>query len=132
MYARMVSDFTRPHCSPSGVSLGHTMPNCDGWSARGPLIFCAFSTCERMRVMCPMAAMYDRRVTGYASSPRLAGTSATPLRSMWKRLSTQLPDLMAFTHPLVMMSWNCCITGTTSNAFTRAVYASSRREADTF
>lgn len=79
-----------------------------------------------------MAAMYDRRVTGYASRPRLAGTSATPLRSMWKRLSTQLPDLMAFTQPLVMMSWNCCITGTTSNAFTRAVYASALLEAVTF
>lgn len=49
-------------------------------------------------------------------------TSATPFRSMWNRLSTQLPDLIALTQPFVMISWNCCMTGTTSKAFTRVVY----------
>lgn len=48
---------------------------------------------------------------------------------MWNRFSTQLPDLIAFTQPLVMMSWNCCITGATSNALTRAVYVAGAAEA---
>ena len=65
---------------------------------------------------------------GLRSTMHSKRTSATPLRSIWKRLRTQFPDLMALTQPLVMMSWNCCMTGTTSKAFTREVCVREREK----
>ena len=37
---------TRPQLSPSGVSLGQSMPHCEGCSERGPLTFRVFSNWE--------------------------------------------------------------------------------------
>mmetsp|Transcript_4312 Transcript_4312/g.17335 ORF Transcript_4312/g.17335 Transcript_4312/m.17335 type:complete len:243 (-) Transcript_4312:1285-2013(-) len=85
---------TSPHASPSGVSEGHSMPHCEGCSARGPDTFRVFSNCEVIRVIIPRAAMNDRRDS----------TCVTPLRSMRKRLMVQLPLEMACSSPLVMVS----------------------------
>mmetsp|Transcript_9841 Transcript_9841/g.30835 ORF Transcript_9841/g.30835 Transcript_9841/m.30835 type:complete len:339 (-) Transcript_9841:1235-2251(-) len=86
---------TRPQLSPSGVSLGHSMPHCEGCSARGPLTFRVFSNWDVMRVIIPSAEM----------KLSLLSTCVTPLRSMRKRLTVQLPLEMACSRPLVMVSW---------------------------
>lgn len=47
--------FTNPQASPSGVSLGQSIPHWLGCSALGPLTFLVFSNCEEMRVIIPSA-----------------------------------------------------------------------------
>jgi hypothetical protein len=93
--------FTKPHDSPSGVSLGlfnsiqlqrsihvyqthkqqqqqqaskdtyHNMPHCDGCRARGPEILRVFSNCEVTRVIMPSVPMNESRDS----------TAVTPARS---------------------------------------------------
>jgi hypothetical protein len=86
--------FTSPHASPSGVSLGQSMPHWLGCSARGPLTLRVFSNCDEMRVIMPSAEMNDNRLR----------TCVTPARSMRKRFSDQFPVLIARTKPAVMWS----------------------------
>mmetsp|Transcript_38168 Transcript_38168/g.94673 ORF Transcript_38168/g.94673 Transcript_38168/m.94673 type:complete len:241 (+) Transcript_38168:1342-2064(+) len=87
--------FTSPHDSPSGVSLGQSMPHCEGCSARGPDTLRVFSNCDVIRVIIPSAEMNDRRDS----------TWVTPLRSIRKRFTVQLPLLMACSSPLLSVSW---------------------------
>lgn len=92
--------FTSPHASPSGVSLGHNMPHCDGCSARGPETLRVFSNWDEMRVIMPRAEMNERRDR----------TWVMPARSILKRFSDQLPVEIARTNPCVIpspCSWNC-------------------------
>mmetsp|Transcript_34578 Transcript_34578/g.97517 ORF Transcript_34578/g.97517 Transcript_34578/m.97517 type:complete len:204 (-) Transcript_34578:560-1171(-) len=91
---------TRPQLSPSGVSLGHSMPHCEGCRARGPLTFLVFSNCDVMRVIIPRAEMKDSRES----------TWVTPLRSMRNRFTVQFPLAMACSSPVEMMSFRKHLT----------------------
>ena len=51
----------RSRHTPSGVSEGHSMPHCDGCSARGPDTFRVFSKLDFTRHIMPMREMYDNR-----------------------------------------------------------------------
>ena len=43
--------FTRPHCSPSGVSAGQIIPHCEGCKARGPATLRLFSNWDFTRIL---------------------------------------------------------------------------------
>jgi hypothetical protein len=46
MWVMRARFLTRPQLSPSGVSLGQSIPHWEGWSDRGPLTFRVFSNWE--------------------------------------------------------------------------------------
>jgi hypothetical protein len=101
--------FTKPHASPSGVSLGHSMPHWLGCNDRGPLTFLVFSNCEEIRVIIPRAEIKLSRLS----------TCVTPARSILNRLSDQFPVEIARTNPDVIWSpWNCIVLKA-SNSFVR-------------
>lgn len=109
MWVMSAKFLTSPHASPSGVSLGHSIPHWLGCNARGPLTLRVFSNWEEMRVIIPNAEIKLRRER----------TCVTPARSIRNRFSDQLPVEMARTKPAVIWSpWNCMVFQA-SNSFVR-------------
>lgn len=86
--------FTSPQLSPSGVSLGHNIAQCDPCKALGPLIFLVFSNYEVILVIIPRQPI---KVSLY-------NTYVTPALSILKRFKFQFPVEIAAFIPLVMIS----------------------------
>ena len=97
---------TSPQDSPSGVSLGQTIPQLLGCSDLGPPIFLVFSKLLVIRVIIPMHAMYERRDSTYV----------TPDRSILNLLRFQFPVLIALLSPYVIESYLKHFTTSNSNA----------------
>ena len=56
---------TRPHYSPSGVSLGQRIPHYEGYKVLGPAVFLVFSKFEFILVIVPRQFMYDCQLNTY-------------------------------------------------------------------
>ena len=112
--------FTNPQASPSGVSLGQSIPHWLGCNARGPLTFLVFSNCEDIRVIIPSAEMKLRRLR----------TCVTPARSILNRFKDQFPVDIARTKPDVMWSPMNCIVLYASNSLVREGFFNTLSMAD--
>mmetsp|Transcript_29596 Transcript_29596/g.95621 ORF Transcript_29596/g.95621 Transcript_29596/m.95621 type:complete len:281 (-) Transcript_29596:1245-2087(-) len=113
-WAESARFLTSPHASPSGVSLGHSMPHWDGWSERGPDTLRVFSNWDMMRVIIPNAEMKESRES----------TCVTPDRSILKRFTDQLPLEIAFAKPDVRMSSRISFVGSHSSRRVEALESS--------
>ena len=85
---------TKPHCSPSGVSLGQRIPHWDGCRVLGPAVFLVFSKLEFIFVIVPKQLMYDCQLK----------TWDMPYQSILNHAILQFPVEIAFAIGSVIIS----------------------------
>jgi len=95
IYVNNARFLTKPHDSPSGVSVGHIIPQWLPYNALGPDIFIVFSIWLLILVIMPNAPIYVN----------LLNTWVTPYLSILNLLILQFPLLIALLIPLVIRSF---------------------------
>lgn len=104
--------FTRPQLSPSGVSLGQTIPQYEDCSDLGPVVLRVFSNCELILVSIPRLAKWLS----------LDSTWLTPIRLIRNLRIDQFPVAIALFSAWVIRLLVMCFVTSNWQTFTFGIY----------